>query len=116
MTPNYHQPDLPLSVPAPPAATDIAILLAALDRAGWRLSSQLAEATGLSPRRIRACAEHSHGRVISCTSRGYHRTDQAPPADLAHSLADLESRARKLLSRRLATHRVWHQSPHRPSQ
>lgn len=95
-------------------ADDLAVLLRVLDEhRGWLKSEQLRRLhPRLAPRRVRELAEASGGQVISCTARGYRLTRHASPDEVRHSLADLKSRARKLLARHLATAKAWHRAAH----
>jgi hypothetical protein len=107
------QPHLPTLAPSPTQADrDLPAILAALDGAGWRKSDHLLQATGIPARRVRACAERSGGRIISCAARGYHLTSQATPDDFRHACADLRSRAQKLITRLGATISAWHATTH----
>ena len=100
--------------PAHRLAADLARLVAILDEAGrWLHADEIRRLEPrLCARRVRQLAEAAEGEIISCTSRGYRLTRHATPDEVRHSLADLRSRAKKLLSRYAATSRAWHSSAH----
>lgn len=95
-------------------AADLAAMREILDAdGGWMKSEALhGRHRRLSPRRIRELAEAAGGEVISCPAKGYRLTRHASPEEVRHAMADLRSRARKLLARLAATSRTWHAAGH----
>ena len=103
------QTDLKLGSKKPSASNEeISSLILALENRGWRNATQLTAATGMPARKIRACAEHAKGRILSHPSRGYHLTAQATPEDYRLARRQLASRIRHLADRLRASDIAWH--------
>jgi len=80
---------------------------------GWIKSSKIGEIEPrLTPRAIRSLAEQAGGEIISNTAQGYRLTREATAEEVSHALADLHSRARKLLDREVRTRKAWHAALH----
>lgn len=87
--------------------------LAVLSGRGWIKSAAICEVEPrLTPRSIRALAERAGGEIISCPAKGYRLTREATADEVRHALADLHSRARKLLDREVRTSQTWHAALH----
>lgn len=80
---------------------------------GWIKSAALCDLdTRLTARSIRALAETAGGKIISCPAKGYKLTREATADEVQHALADLHSRARKLLDREVSTRKAYHGALH----
>jgi len=104
------QAELDIKTPAPEVTTgEVDGLVEFLTGKGWLTAKQIAEATGIDDRRLRAITEHSSGRILSgpgCPGYRYFDKDALPHAE--HAIACLESQATKMNKRAITYRQRYH--------
>jgi len=101
--------ELGLMITAPDVSPEeVDAICAFLHGKGWLRAAEIADATEIDDRRMRAIAEASDGRILS-GQKGYRFYDETTPADEAdRAAAWLESQAKKMLKRGAAIRRRYH--------
>ena len=104
------QAELDIKTPAPEVTPEeVDALVEFLSGKGWITARQIAAATGIDDRRLRAIVEHCGARILSgpgCPGYRYYDKDALPHAE--HAIACLESQAAKMLKRALAYRHRYH--------
>jgi len=95
---------------AAPAPAEIAALITWLRGRGWVTARQISEQLGMEDRKVRECAEHSDGEILSGPGcPGYCAfTGETSLGDANRAALRLESQAAKMLDRAKTIRRRLH--------